>query len=199
MEGPEGLVGLWMGIIIAKSVRKMYSDWVGGRCLVHGTKFFFLPFARRSRFALRRLTVFNHFESRILRTNFSPVFFSLPFSSSIFLPSFFSFLSTDNIISIIFPILDHQQNVTTNYFWWLNEYQSTSNSNARPSVSILTNCLGIWLLINDQESSGFFISFRYFETWQNRFTLHVSHVDANVDANYCYNPYEASRVHHFSL
>ena len=144
--------------------------------------------ASRSDGSLSLITLKVEFQEQI-----SPPFF---FLYLFLLPSFFSFLS---VISIIFPILDHQQNVTTNYFWWLNEYQSTSNSNARPSVSILTNCLGIWLLINDQESSGFFISFRYFETWQNRFTLHVSHVDANVDANYCYNPYEASRVHHFSL
>ena len=34
---------------------------VGTGFLVYGTKTNFVPFARRSRFALRRLTVFNHF------------------------------------------------------------------------------------------------------------------------------------------
>ena len=53
------------------------------------------PFARRSRCALRRLTVFNHFETRILKIDsflFSFFFFSLfpPFSSLfLFLSSFF--------------------------------------------------------------------------------------------------------------
>jgi hypothetical protein len=51
--------------------------------------FLFRPFARRSRYALRRLTVFNHIENRIPETNFS-LFFLLPFPlfHVLFSPSF---------------------------------------------------------------------------------------------------------------
>ena len=58
--------------------------------------FLFRPFARRSRYALRRLTVYNHIENLIPETNFSPLFFvsfslfllPFPLFHVIFSPSF---------------------------------------------------------------------------------------------------------------
>ena len=105
--------------------------------------FLFPPFARRSRFALRRLTVFNHFENRILRTNYSPFFFFLYLF--LLLSSFFLFS-----LYVLFHFPDPWPSTKlNNELFLMVKWISIHLKFQCKSVGInLDQSSGIWLLIN---------------------------------------------------